>query len=507
MSTDALAIPLPVEVVGGGDKLEPDAATSEAVASVSSPTTGKEVTKSTKRDEMAATFLAFTGQHKKILNTMVRNNPSLLSGSFSVLVHNPNMLEFDNKRSYFFSRLHDRSQRQRQHYGTLQVNVRRQYVFEDSFQNLQRRSGDEIKYGKLSVKFYDEEGVDAGGVTREWFSVLARQMFNPGYALFQPQAADALTYQPNKVRPLPFRRPSLARNLTDLNTRIAPQSSSVNPDHLSFFQFVGRIIGKALHDQRILEAYFSRSVYKHMLGKPVDHNDLESIDPEYHKSLVWMLENDIDGILDLTFSVERDDFGVVEIVDLVEGGRDKVVTNENKAEYVRLIADQRLSTEIKDQIGALLKGLYEVVPKDLLKIFSEKELELLISGLPDIDVDEWRANTGSHALLPSSSLTRYFCSRTSNKNYTDLHNFTSTHPVIGYFWRAVRSFTMEERAKVGPNGPQKKVSELTLPASLLQLLQFGGVYLDLPSSYTSYEQLRKALLMAVTEGAGGFGFA
>lgn len=72
--------------------------------------------------------------------------------------------------------------------------------FEDSFRLLQRRTGDEIKHGKLSVKFYDEEGVDAGGVTREWFSVLARQMFNPGYALFQPQAADALTYQPNKVR-------------------------------------------------------------------------------------------------------------------------------------------------------------------------------------------------------------------------------------------------------------------------------------------------------------------
>jgi E3 ubiquitin-protein ligase HUWE1 len=171
-------------------------------------------------------------------------------------------------------------------------------------------------------------------------------MFNPGYALFQPQAADALTYQPNK-------------------------SSSINPEHLSFFKFVGRIIGKALHDQRILEAYFSRceydlprpdprtedpfaAVYKHMLGKPVDHRDLESIDPEYHKSLVWMLENDIDGVLDLTFSVERDDFGVTEVVDLVPDGRNIVVTNENKVEYVRLIADQRLSADIKDQISVRL---------------------------------------------------------------------------------------------------------------------------------------------------------
>lgn len=86
-----------------------------------------------------------------------------------------------------------------------------------------------------------------------------------------------------------------------------------------------------------------------MLGKPVDHRDLESIDPEYHKSLVWMLENDIEGVLDLTFSVERDDFGVVEIVDLIPNGRNIPVTNENKAEYVRRIADQRLYVEIKDQ--------------------------------------------------------------------------------------------------------------------------------------------------------------
>lgn len=92
------------------------------------------------------------------------------------------------------------------------------------------------------------------------------------------------------------------------------------------------------------------AVYKHMLGKRIDHNDLESIDPEYHKSLVWMLENDIDGVIDLTFSVERDDFGVVETVDLIPNGRNIAVTNENKAEYVRQITDQRLSVEIKDQM-------------------------------------------------------------------------------------------------------------------------------------------------------------
>ena len=311
-------------------------------------------------------------------------------------------------------RLHERGAR-RQYQGTLQINVRRQFVFEDSYWQLQPRTGEEIKQGKLSVRFYDEEGVDAGGVTREWFSVLARQMFNPGYALFEPQAADALTYQPNKVRSCLLQRCDNADN--------ALQSSSVNEEHLSYFKFVGRIIGKAIYDQRVLEAYFSRFVYKHMLGKAVDHRDLESIDPDYHKSLVWMLENDIDDVLDLTFSIERETFGVAEVIDLIPNGRNVPVTNENKAEYVRLIADQRLSTEIRDQIGALLSGLYEIVPKELLQIFHERELELLISGLPEIDVEEWRA-------------------------HTDYHQFSPSDPVIQWFWRCVRSFTQEERAKV-----------------------------------------------------------
>lgn len=154
-------------------------------------------------------------------------------------------------------------------------------MFEDSYQYLQRKTGEQIKYGKLSVRFYDEEGVDAGGVTREWFQILARQMFNPNYALFQPCAADRLTYQPNRA-------------------------SAVNPEHLSFFKFVGRVIGKAIFDGRLLDAYFARSLYRQLLGKPVDYRDVEWVDPEYYKSLCWILEND-PSPLDLTFSAEADE--------------------------------------------------------------------------------------------------------------------------------------------------------------------------------------------------------
>ncbi|KAF9976767.1 hypothetical protein BGZ73_007902 [Actinomortierella ambigua] len=420
-------------------------------------------------------FLEFTDKHRKILNVMVRNNPSLMSGSFSLLVHNPKMLDFDNKRNYFTQQLHKRTAN-RDHYGTLQLNVRRAQVFEDSYAHLQGRAGDEIKYSKLNVRFYEEEGVDGGGLTREWFQVLARQMFNPDYALFKTSAADKLTYQPNRA-------------------------SWVNPDHLSFFKFVGRVIGKAIYDGRLLDAYFTRSFYKHILGRPVDYRDVEAIDPEYYKSLVWMLENDITDIVDETFSVETDDFGNTKVVDLKPNGRNIPVTEENKHEYVKLITEQKLTLAIKDQIHSFLQGFHEIIPAQLISIFNEQELELLISGLPDIDIDEW-------------------------KNNAEYHNYSSSSPAIQWFWRAVRSFDQTERAKLlqfvtgtskvplggfsqlqGISGIQRFqihkdfASNKRLPSAHTCFNQ-----LDLPE-YDSYEELRAQLLTAISECSTGFAFA
>ncbi|KAA1092667.1 hypothetical protein PGT21_010863 [Puccinia graminis f. sp. tritici] len=285
-------------------------------------------------------FLSFTEQHRKVLNMMVRNNPGLMSGSFSILVHNPKVLEFDNKRNYFSQQLH--KARSREQYGNVQLNVRRPHVFEDSFHSLARRTGDELKYGKLSVKFYDEEGVDASGVTREWLTILVKQMLDPNYALFTGSAADSKTYQPNRA-------------------------SAVNPDHLGFFTFCRRVIGKALYDGRVVDAYFTLAFYKHLLGIPVGLSDLESVDPDHHRSLKWMLDNDVDGIFELTFSVEAGEFRSTRIVNLKPGGQE--------------IPSQ--------QIDAFKKGFDEIIPRDLVRIFSATKLQLLLNGLPDINVKDY----------------------------------------------------------------------------------------------------------------------
>ncbi|KAM5377384.1 hypothetical protein ACJZ2D_005065 [Fusarium nematophilum] len=299
----------------------------------------------------ASLFFSFTEDHRRILNELVRNNPKLMSGTFALLVKNPKVLEFDNKRNYFNRSVHSRSgtNQSRPSYPPLQLSVRREQVFHDSFKSLYFKSGDEMKFGKLNIRFHGEEGVDAGGVTREWFQVLSRQMFDPNYVLFTPVSSDRTTFHPNKL-------------------------SGINDEHLMFFKFIGRIIGKALYEGRVLDCYFSRAVYKRILGKSVSVKDMESFDPDYYKSLCWMLENDITDIITETFSVEDDEFGVTNVVDLVANGREIAVTEENKHDYVRLVVEHKLLSSVKEQMAHFLQELdlpeyesYDALRSQILK--------------------------------------------------------------------------------------------------------------------------------------------
>ncbi|KAI1106771.1 hypothetical protein F4804DRAFT_329966 [Jackrogersella minutella] len=425
---------------------------------------------------LAGLFFTFTEEHRRILNELVRNNPSLMKGTFSHLVKNPKVLEFDNKRNWFNRSVHNKQQVGQRPHPLLQLQVRREHVFHDSFKSLYFKSGEEMKFGKLSIRFHGEEGVDAGGVTREWFQVLARQMFDANYALFVPVSSDRTTFHPNKL-------------------------SGINDEHLMFFKFIGRIIGKALYEGRLLDCYFSRAVYKRILGKPVSVKDMESFDPDYYKSLSWMLTNDITDIITETFSVEDDEFGVTKIHDLIDNGHNIPVTEDNKHDYVRLVVEHKLLTSVKDQMEHFLKGFHEIIPAELISIFNEQELELLISGLPDVDIDDWKSNT-------------------------EYHNYTPSSPQIQWFWRAVRSFDKEERAKLlqfvtgtskvplngfkeleGMNGVNRfnihrdYGNKDRLPTSHTCFNQ-----LDLPE-YESYDTLRRQIIKAITTGSDYFGFA
>lgn len=344
----------------------------------------------------------FVEANRVLLNILVREKPSLLDASLAALIKMSRCrayLDFDNKRTYFQSAMKKlRQTALRSHGGSnasVRIPVRREHIFEDSYYALRMRSGHELRR-KLHISFTGEEGIDAGGVTREWYMILAREIFNPNYVLFT-SAADSPTFQPNPL-------------------------SYVNKDHLSYFEFVGKVIGKAVADSQLLDAHFTRSFYKHMLQLPISYHDMEAIDPEYYRNLHSILDNAIEDLgLELTFSAEQSNFGKVEVVDLIPNGRHVSVTDANKMEYVKLVTHHRMATGIRQQIDAFLKGFHQLVPADMIAIFNENELELLISGMPEIDIDDLKANT-------------------------DYANYKPTDAVIRWFWNVLYAFTHEERA-------------------------------------------------------------
>ena len=218
---------------------------------------------------------------------------------------------------------------------------------------------------RLMIKFKGEEGLDYGGIAREWLYLLSHEMLNPYYGLFQYSRDDIYTLQINP-------------------------DSSINPEHLSYFHFVGRILGIAVFHGHYLDGGFTMPFYKQLLNKPVLLEDLELVDPEHYKSLVWLLENDITGIIHNTFSVEHNAFGEMQIHELKPGGKDVEVTEDNKKEYVKLFVQWTFLRGIEAQFLALQKGFNELIPQHLLKPFDERELELVIGGLGKIDIDDWQ---------------------------------------------------------------------------------------------------------------------
>ncbi|KAK9080849.1 hypothetical protein SSX86_000608 [Deinandra increscens subsp. villosa] len=433
---------------------------------------------SVKIDEKNVAFVKFADKHRKLLNGFIRQNPGLLEKSFSVILKVPRFIDFDNKRAYFRSKI--KHQHDHHHHSGLRISVRRAYILEDSYNQLRLRSTQDLK-GRLTVHFQGEEGIDAGGLTREWYQLLSRVIFDKGALLFTTVGNDA-TFQPNP-------------------------NSVFQTEHLSYFKFVGRVVGKALFDGQLLDVHFTRSFYKHMLGAKVTYHDIEAIDPGYFKNLKWMLENDISDILDLTFSIDADEeklilFEKAEVTDyeLIPGGRNIRVTEENKHEYVDLIAEHRLTTAIRPQITAFLEGFNELIPRDNISIFHDKELELLISGLPDIDLDDMRANT-------------------------EYSGYSAASPVIHWFWEVAQGLSKEDKARLlqfvtgtskvplegfsalqGISGSQKfQIHKAYGSADRLPSAHTCFNQLDLPE-YPSKEHLEERLLLAIHEANEGFGF-
>ncbi|XP_052451707.1 NEDD4-like E3 ubiquitin-protein ligase WWP1 isoform X1 [Carassius gibelio] len=348
--------------------------------------------------------------------------------------------------------------------------VSRQTLFEDSFQQIMNFKPYDLRR-RLYIIFKGEEGLDYGGLAREWFFLLSHEVLNPMYCLFEYAGKSNYCLQINPA-------------------------STINPDHLTYFCFIGRFIAMALFHGKFIDTGFSLPFYKRMLNKKLILKDLESIDPEFYNSLIWIRDNNIEECdLEMYFSVDMEILGKITSHDLKEDGADVLVTEENKEEYIGLMAEWRFSRGVESQTKAFLDGFNEVVPLQWLQYFDEKELEVMLCGMQEVDLQDWQRNTV-------------------------YRHYTRNSKQIIWFWQLVKEVDNEVRLRLmqfvtgtcrlplggfaelmGSNGPQKFCIEKVGKETWLPRSHTCFNRLDLPP-YKSYEQLKEKLLFAIEETEG-----
>ncbi|EFA75693.1 hypothetical protein PPL_10746 [Heterostelium album PN500] len=433
-------------------------------------------------------------RHRRLLET-ISNHPSLPTNS--VLMSNmisglnplikklaadgsPNESQQDtNQKAINYltkeSRLRTELNRIRISKATDEIRIRidRENVLEDSFNQISILPTS-LLIQNFNVKFVGEEGVDMGGLKKEWFSLLFKQLFDQQFGLFTTNSNYTLSINPNSYQ---------------------------NSDHLALFYFAGRMVAKSVSEGIHLEHTFSRTIYKLILGKPTSLDDLIYVDAEFHKSLMWILENSIEDMEEVTFSTTVEHNGEIQLVDLVPGGRDIPVNEENKHEFVKLLSEWRFKRDITDQSYQLVLGFHDVIPLDLLGAFNECELELFMCGLTELDVEDWKRNT-------------------------IYRGYNASSHVIEWFWQVVEEMEMESRVRLlqfvtgnarlpptgfqclmSADGPTKfQIHKSYAPDNQLPVARTCFNRLDLPN-YDSKDQLQNAIMIAIQEGLPGFGLA
>eukprot|EP00750_Incisomonas_marina_P012102 INCI16565.1.p1 GENE.INCI16565.1~~INCI16565.1.p1 ORF type:complete len:763 (+),score=134.48 INCI16565.1:117-2405(+) len=284
--------------------------------------------------------------------------------------------------------------------GYIRVKIRRSQILSDAFREFERFSQSDL-LKPFVYEFIGEPGIDAGGVAREFFQVLSNEIFNLDFGLFRYSNANQICYSFNP-------------------------SSGANELHLEYFKFVGRIFGKALLEQHTISGHFTVPIYKHMLAYPIDLPDLDFVDTEIARNLRTVLEIDPEEVehLGLDFTITEESFGEVRMVRLKPDGDSIEVDGSNRREYVQLMLKHLVLSNARDQLCSFLTGFYEVIPEYLLTAFDFQELELLLGGLPVIDVEDWKNNT-----LYSGKL-------------------HAEHCVVKWFWEVVDSMSQVHKARL-----------------------------------------------------------
>ncbi|EEB18783.1 ubiquitin-protein ligase, putative [Pediculus humanus corporis] len=312
---------------------------------------------------------------------------------------------FKDKQDFFYHEI--RKLHHKHHHERIALKIYRDKIVESSMRATKSFStSDWCKH--FVVSFIGEEGVDCGGVRREWFNQLCSSLFDARNELFTAFSDNqqALVH-PNSKRPPSFK--------------------------LKHYEFAGKIVGKCLFEsalggkfRQMVKAKFTRSFLAQIIGLKIHYRYFEQDDPDLFLSKIkYIKENDVED-MELYFIEEEycENGQLIKTIELIPNGSEIRVTNDTKQHYLDCLAQYKLVSSVKSEVEYFLKGLNELIPDSLLSIFDENELELLLCGTGEYDIGDFKAN---HIV---------------NGNSLEFQR------VLEWFWAAISNFTVEEMARL-----------------------------------------------------------
>ncbi|CAL1527790.1 unnamed protein product, partial [Lymnaea stagnalis] len=350
---------------------------------------------------------------------------------------------FNDKRDFFNREI--QSFHDRRSHSTLLLKVERSNLLRSSYKVTKPLNVCDW-CRRFEITFVGEQGLDWGGVSREWFELLCKELFDPSCS----QLFTRFTDNP--------------QGLVHPNPKHPPDKK------VKLYEFAGKIVGKCLIESsakrtQLVKAKFTRSFLAQLIGLRVTYKHFETDDPEFFTTKISYIENNDVDDMELSFSEEiYDSQGqLVKVVDLIPNGSKIPVTNGNKMRYLDALAQHRLVTPVKDEVESFMRGLSsELVPENLLSIFDENELELLMCGTGTYSIADFKLH---HNVVGATS---------------------SFNRVLDWFWTIIASFTEEQMARLlqfitgssqlPPGGFSELVPKIQLSSA--------PTYNSLPSSHT-----------------------
>uniref|UniRef100_A0ABI7Z519 HECT domain-containing protein n=1 Tax=Felis catus TaxID=9685 RepID=A0ABI7Z519_FELCA len=285
----------------------------------------------------------------------------------------------------------------------LVLHVRRNNLVGDALRELSIHSDIDLKkplkyLGKILCVIFDgEEAVDAGGVTKEFFLLLLKELLNPIYGMFT-------YYQDSNL--LWF-------------------SDTCFVEH-NWFHLIGITCGLAIYNSTVVDLHFPLALYKKLLNVKPGLEDLKELSPTEGRSLQELLDypgEDIEETFCLNFTICRESYGVIEQKKLIPGGDKVTVRKENRQEFVDAYVNYVFQISVHEWYTAFSSGFLKVCGGKVLELFQPSELRAMMVG-------------------------------NSNYNWEELEetaiykgDYSATHPTVKLFWETFHEFPLEKKKK------------------------------------------------------------